>query len=54
VLEINGLSVIGQFVSGGSWTQVSTVTFIGEFLLALWLVIRGRRITVSQPAGAAR
>ena len=51
---------IGQFVSVGSWTQVSTVTFIGEFLLALWLVIRGRRITVSQPAlraepaGAAR
>jgi Domain of unknown function (DUF4386) len=51
---------IGQFVSGGSWTQVSTVTFIGEFLLALWLVLRGRCITVSQPvlraepAGAAR
>ena len=51
---------IGQFVSGGSWTQVSTVTFIGEFLLALWLVIWGRRITLSQPvlraepAGAAR
>ncbi len=51
---------IGQFVSGGSWTQVSAVTFIGEFLLALWLVIWGRRITVSQPvlraepAGAAR
>ena len=41
---------IGAFVSGGSWTQVSTVTFIGEFLLALWLAIRGRRITVSQPA----
>ena len=40
---------IGQFVPGGSWTQVSTVTFIGEFLLALWLVICGRRITVSQP-----
>jgi hypothetical protein len=51
---------IGQFVSGGSWTQVSTVTFTGEFLLALGLGIRGRRITVSQPvlraepAGAAR
>ncbi len=51
---------IGAFVSGGSWTQVTTVTFIGEFLLALWLVIWGRRITVSQPAlraepaGAAR
>ena len=40
---------IGQFISGGSWTQVSTVTFTGEFLLALWLVIWGRRITVSQP-----
>ena len=51
---------IGAFLSHGSWTQVSTVTFIGEFLLALWLVIRGRRITVSQPVlraeptGAAR
>ena len=51
---------IGVFLSHGSWTQVSTVTFIGEFLLALWLVIRGRHITVSQPAlraepaGAAR
>ena len=51
---------IGQFVSGGSWTQVSTVTFIGEFLLALWLVIWGRRVTVSrpllraEPAGVAR
>lgn len=64
LLVIAGLGYIydsiGQFVSGGSWTQVSTVTFIGEFLLALWLVIWGRRITVSQPvlraepAGPAR
>jgi len=51
---------LGGFLSHGSWTQVSTITFIGEFLLALWLVIRGRRITVSQPvvraepAGIAR
>src|ERR1039457_2285617 len=51
---------IGVFLSHGSWTQVSTVTFIGEFLLALWLVIRGRHITVSPPilraapAGGAR
>jgi hypothetical protein len=51
---------IGAFLSHGSWTEVSTVTFIGEFLLAFWLVTRGRRITLSQPvhraepAGAAR
>jgi hypothetical protein len=51
---------IGILLAHGSWTGVSTVTFIGEFLLALWLVTRGRRITVSQPvmpaesAGAAR
>jgi hypothetical protein len=44
---------IGRLVSHG-WTDVSTVTFIGEFLLALWLVIRGRRITLSQPAIGAK
>ena len=26
--------------------EVSTVTFVGEFLLCLWLLIRGRRMTV--------
>jgi hypothetical protein len=41
---------IGRLLSHGSWTDVSTVTFIGEFLLALWLVIRGRRITLRPPA----
>ena len=51
---------IGAFLAHGSWTGVSTVTFIGEFLLAFWLVIRGRRVILSQPApraepaGAAR
>lgn len=51
---------IGVLFAHGSWTEVSTVTFMGEFLLALWLVTRGRRITISQPvkpaepAGAAR
>jgi Domain of unknown function (DUF4386) len=29
-------------------TKISSVTFVGEFLLALWLVIWGRRITVSE------
>jgi hypothetical protein len=41
---------IARFLSDASWPEVSTVTFIGEFLLALWLVIRGRRVTVSWPA----
>lgn len=26
--------------------EVSTVTFVGEFLLCLWLLVRGRRMTV--------
>lgn len=44
---------IGVLLARGSWTQVSTVTALGEFLLALWLVTRGRRITISQPAAHA-
>ena len=30
----------------GSPFAITTVTFLGEFLLALWLVIRGRRISL--------
>ena len=30
----------------GVWTDVSNFTFLGEFLLALWLVIAGRRLPV--------
>ena len=33
--------------AAGSSPDVSAFTFIGEFLLALWLVTRGRRITLS-------
>jgi hypothetical protein len=33
-------------LSRGSWTDVSSFTFIGEFLLALWLVIWGHRTTL--------
>ena len=29
------------------WTDTATFTFIGELLLGLWLVIRGRRLTLS-------
>lgn len=32
-------------MSSGSPFPVSAVTFLGEFLLALWLVIRGHRLT---------
>jgi uncharacterized protein DUF4386 len=44
----------------GSSLDVSTITGMGEFVFALWLVIRGRRITVSNSeshdnsSGAAR
>ena len=34
--------------AAGSSPDVSTFTFVGEFLLALWLVIRVRRITSSE------
>jgi len=39
---------VGALLSAGPWTDVSTFTFIGEFLLAVWLVIRGRRITLNE------
>ena len=38
---------LGAMLTQGSWTEVSSFTFIGEFLLALWLVIWGRRLTSS-------
>jgi hypothetical protein len=34
-------------LSQGSPITISTVTFIGEFLLACWLLIRGRRISIA-------
>ncbi len=39
----------GAVLSQGPWTSISAFTFLGEFLLALWLVIRVRSIA----AGAA-
>ena len=32
-------------LSAGSPLLVSTVTFVGEFLLCLWLLVRGRRLS---------
>ena len=33
--------MIDSVLSPGAWTSIGAFTFIGEFLLALWLVIRG-------------
>jgi hypothetical protein len=41
---------VARVLSEGSPLAVSTVTFLGEFLLGLWLLARGRRI----PAAGAR
>jgi Domain of unknown function (DUF4386) len=40
---------VGAVLSQGTWTDVSSFTFLGEFLLALWLLIRGRHLTDNQP-----
>lgn len=35
---------LGVVLSSGSWTDISSFTFLGEFLLAVWLVAKARRI----------
>ena len=64
LIAISGLGYasdsLGAVLSQGSWTDISSFTFLGEFLLALWLVIRARRIAAStsalhgEPIGVAR
>jgi hypothetical protein len=50
LVAIDGLSYVvdtfGTVLSPGHWTDTATFTFIGELLLGLWLVIRGRRLTL--------
>lgn len=41
---------LGATLVGESWNDISVYTFIGEFLLALWLVTRGRRLAGAQVA----
>ncbi len=40
----------GAVLSESAWTDVSSFTFLGEFLLALWLVVRARSIAASASA----
>src|SRR6476469_575658 len=51
LVVIDGLSyavdTFGTVLSPGQWTDTATFTFIGELLLGLWLVIRGRRLTLN-------
>jgi len=53
LVAIDGLSyaidTFGSVLSPGPWTDTASFTFIGELLLALWLVIRGPRLTVTEP-----
>ena len=54
LIAISGLGYaadsLGAVLSQGSWTDITTFTFIGEFLLALWLLIRARSIAVRTSA----
>jgi hypothetical protein len=43
---------LGAVLTQGSWTDVSSFTFLGEFLLAIWLVIRARRIAAQAEIAA--
>jgi hypothetical protein len=54
LIVISGLGYaadsLGAVLSQGRWTDISSFTFIGEFLLALWLLIRARSIAESTSA----
>ena len=54
LLAIAGLGYaidsIGAVLSQDPWSDISAYTFLGEFLLAIWLVIRARPIAASAAA----
>ena len=54
LVAISGLGYaadsLGAVLSQGIWTDITAFTFIGEFLLALWLLIRARNIAESTSA----
>ncbi len=37
------IDTVATVLVRGPWTYVSTFTFVGEFLLALWLLMPARR-----------
>ncbi|HEU4866347.1 MAG TPA: DUF4386 domain-containing protein [Actinomycetota bacterium] len=44
---------VAATMAGGAFPAISSFTFLGEFVLALWLVVRGRRIRLDRPSGYA-
>jgi Domain of unknown function (DUF4386) len=58
LLAIDGLSYVidtfGTVLSRGTWTDTATFTFIGEFLLVPWLIIRSRRQTINESTGRGK
>ena len=54
LLAVSGLGYatdsLGAVLSPGAWTDIGSSTFLGEFLLALWLVIRARSIATTASA----
>jgi hypothetical protein len=46
---IDGLAAV---LTAGSWPAISSVTFLGEFLLAVWLVLRARHLAIDASAAA--
>jgi hypothetical protein len=47
------LDSVGATLSRTTWTPISSYTFLGEFLLAIWLVVRGRRDAPSEAGHAS-
>jgi hypothetical protein len=39
---------LAAVLSPGSWPVLGTFTFVGELLLAIWLVVRGRGLTLTE------
>ena len=58
LLAIAGLGYatdsLGATLSQASWAPVSSFTFLGEFLLALWLLVRARRVAATASQVLAR
>lgn len=47
------LDSVAAVMSGGSWPAISTFTFLGEPLLAFWLVLRGRHLVLGADVPAS-